>query len=177
MIDLIEIGKQVKQSAHRIAVSPEAARNQVLRRLADLLQTNGDEIVAANQLDLKLAKRNGLSQAMLERLTLHPARLDGIAADLRQVAALPDPVGEIFEPQVLENGLRVHKQRVPLGVLGVIYESRPNVTLDVTGLALKSGNAVILRGGSEAIHSNRALVSMIQKALQQSGLPVGAVQF
>jgi glutamate-5-semialdehyde dehydrogenase len=108
---------------------------------------------------------------------LNPARLQGIAADLRAVAELPDPVGEVFEAVTLPNGLRVHKQRVPLGVLGVIYEARPNVTMDVAGLALKTGNAAILRGGSETLHSNRALVAVIQSALAQSGLPAEVIQF
>ncbi len=177
MIDLVTLGKQARQAAQHLAISSEAARNQVLHVLAELLLARSAEIITANQRDLEQAQQNGLSAAMIDRLTLTHARLEGIAADLRQVAALPDPVGEVFEKQVLDNGLRVHKQRVPLGVLGVIYESRPNVTIDISGLALKSGNAAILRGGSETIHSNRALVAVIQTALQQTGFPRYSIQF
>ena len=114
---------------------------------------------------------------MIDRLRLDAGRLAGIAADLRKVTELDDPVGEVFDEHVMPNGLQVHKVRVPIGVLAVIYESRPNVTIDVTGLALKSGNAVILRGGSETLHSNRALVAVIRAALAEGGLPQGAVQF
>ncbi len=177
MIDLVTLGKQAKQAAQNLAVSSAVVRNQILTVLADLLLARSAEIIAANRYDLERAEQSGLSAAMIDRLTLNKARLESIAADLHQVIALPDPVGEVFEPQVLDNGLRVHKQRVPLGVLGVIYESRPNVTIDISGLALKSGNAAILRGGSETIFSNRALVGVIQEALQQTGLPHHSVQF
>ena len=119
----------------------------------------------------------GLAPAMLDRLTLNPARLEGIVSELRQTIALPDPVRETFEQATLPNGLKIHKQRVPLGVIGVIYEARPNVTVDVAGLALKSGNAVILRGGSETLRTNRALVTVIRSALAEHGLPPEAVQF
>jgi glutamate-5-semialdehyde dehydrogenase len=114
--------------------------------------------------------------ALLDRLALNEARMEGIAADLRAVAILPDPVGEVFDEVLLPNGLRTHKRRVPLGVLGVIYEARPNVTVDVTGLAIKTGNAAILRGGSETINSNRALIAVIQRALREKGLPAEAIQ-
>lgn len=177
MIDLVTLGKQAKQAAQHLAVSSAVVRNQILTVLADLLLARSAEIIAANRYDLERAEQSSLSAAMIDRLTLNKARLESIAADLHQVIALPDPVGEVFEPQVMDNGLRVHKQRVPLGVLGVIYESRPNVTIDISGLALKSGNAAILRGGSETIFSNRALVGVIQEALQQTGLPHHSVQF
>jgi glutamate-5-semialdehyde dehydrogenase len=152
-------------------------KNQALHCMADMLLASASAILDANQQDLAEARNAGLSPAMLDRLMLNPSRLQGIAADLLSVAGLPDPVGEIFEQQLMPNGLRVHKQRVPLGVLGVIFEARPNVTVDVSGLALKSGNAAILRGGSETIRSNTALTAAIQRALGESGLPVDAVQF
>jgi glutamate-5-semialdehyde dehydrogenase len=134
------------------------------------------QILAAMRSTLT-AKANGLSAALIDRLLLNEARLKGIAADQRNVATLPDPVGEIFEATTLPNGLAIHKQRVPIGVLGVIYEARPNVTVDVAALALKTGNSAILRGGSETLNSNRALVNSIQCALAQAGLPAGAIQF
>jgi glutamate-5-semialdehyde dehydrogenase len=141
------------------------------------LLTSSAEILEANLQDLAEARNAGFSAAMLDRLMLNQTRLQNIAADLISVARLPDPVGEVFEQQVMPNGLRVHKQRVPLGVLGVIYEARPNVTVDISGLALKSGNTAILRGGSETIRSNRALTIAIQRSLRESELSVDAVQF
>jgi glutamate-5-semialdehyde dehydrogenase len=131
----------------------------------------------ANRLDVEAGKLAGLSDATIDRLTLTESRLEGIRSDLMQVVDLPDPVNEIFDQTVLPNGLRLSKQHVAIGVLGVIYESRPNVTIDVAGLALKTGNAVILRGGSETIHSNRSLVEVIRLALVGEGLPEDAVQF
>jgi glutamate-5-semialdehyde dehydrogenase len=160
-----------------LATAPADQKNAVLLRLAELLGTCAEQVLAANHLDLEAARKNGLSTAMLDRLMLNPARLESMASDLASVAALTDPVGETFESAVLPNGLRVRKQRVPLGVLGVIYEARPNVTLDVSGLALKSGNAVILRGGSETLASNQALVDLIGQALVSCELPQDSVQF
>jgi glutamate-5-semialdehyde dehydrogenase len=145
--------------------------------LADMLGARQADILAANEKDTSAGVEQGLYEALLDRLTLNPARISGIASDLRHVANMDDPVGEIFDKSVLPNGLKVHKQRVPIGVLGVIYEARPNVTIDIVGLAIKTGNAVILRGGSETIHSNRVLVSLVKEALEQSGLDAGAVQF
>jgi len=172
-----ELGQRAKSASRELAVASTAQKNEALHYLAEILLNSSGEILEANQQDLAEARHAGLSTTMLDRLMLNPARLKGIAADLISVAELPDPVGEVFEEQSLPNGLRVHKQRVPLGVLGVIYEARPNVTVDVSGLALKSGNAVILRGGSETIRSNRALTAAIQHALRESSLPVDAVQF
>ena len=122
-------------------------------------------------------RKAGLTDALIDRLTLTPARIEGMAADLRKVISLPDPVGEVFEQETLDNGLTLRKQRIPLGVLAVIYESRPNVTVDVAALALKSGNAVILRGGSETIRSNRVLISGIHAALEAAGISPEVVQF
>jgi glutamate-5-semialdehyde dehydrogenase len=135
------------------------------------------EILTANARDTAAAQADQLSPAMLDRLTLNESRLAAMASDLRNVAALPDPVGERFDATTRPNGLALYKQRVPIGVLGVIYEARPNVTVDVAGLALKTGNAVILRGGSETLNSNRALVAIIRRALTEAHLPADAVQF
>jgi glutamate-5-semialdehyde dehydrogenase len=172
-----EIAERAKSAARSLAVTPTAQKNQALQNMAESLFVSSVEILDANLQDLEEARNAGLPPAMLDRLMLDPARLQGIASDLISVAGLPDPVGEVFEEQNMPNGLRLHKQRVPLGVLGVIYEARPNVTVDVSGLALKSGNAVILRGGSETIRSNRSLTAAIQRALGESGLPEAAVQF
>jgi glutamate-5-semialdehyde dehydrogenase len=172
-----EIAQRSKAAARKLAIAPADQKNQALNCLADTLLASSGEILKANLQDLADARNLGLSAAMLDRLMLNQTRLEGIAADLISVASLPDPVGAVFEQQVMPNGLRVHKQRVPIGVLGVIYEARPNVTVDVSGLALKSGNAVILRGGSETIRSNRALTGAIQRALRESELPEEAVQF
>ena len=145
--------------------------------MAAALLARQDAILAANQADLASGESAGLSTALLDRLMLNPARLAGIVGDLRQLIRMPDPVGETFEDSILPNGLRIRKQRVPMGVLGVIYEARPNVTVDVAGLAVKTGNAAILRGGSETMNSNRELVSAIRQALEESGLPADIIQW
>jgi glutamate-5-semialdehyde dehydrogenase len=154
-----------------------ALKNTVLVDLADAILAQFDQILAANAQDIADGEGAGLTPALIDRLTLNPDRLNGIANELRNTALLPDPVGETFEETLMPNGLQVSKQRVPLGVLGVIYESRPNVTVDVSGLALKSGNAAILRGGSETLRSNQALVTAIRQVLQQHNLPQDAIQF
>lgn len=174
---LVEMGKRARVAARQLSRATTAQKNTALGKMADALLENAAPILEANRLDLETGAQAGLSEALLDRLKLTPARLEGIAADLRGVAELRDPVGEIYENGTLPNGLRVHKQRVPLGVLGVIYEARPNVTIDVAGLALKTGNAAILRGGSETIHSNRALVKVVRQALEAGALPADAVQF
>jgi glutamate-5-semialdehyde dehydrogenase len=148
-----------------------------LTTLAGQLMAKADAILAANARDLADSRNAGLSPALLDRLTLDTGRLQGIAGEVRQTIALADPVGETFEAQVLPNGLRLSKQRVPLGVIGVIYESRPNVTIDAAGLALKSGNCVILRGGRETVRTNQALVDAVRRALEENDLPPDAVQF
>lgn len=176
-VDLKKMAGEARSAALTLRTLSRAEKDQALRLLADKLLAEQDVILAANAEDLAQAETAGLAPAMMDRLRLTPERLAGIAADLRRVTELDDPVGVIFDAQVMPNGLQVHKQRVPIGVLAVIYEARPNVTIDVTGLALKSGNAVILRGGSETLHSNRALVAVIRAALAESGLPQGAVQF
>ena len=174
---LIEMGQKARLAARTLARLTTDRKNAALHCLADALLTDRDAILAANATDVESGKADGLPASSIDRLTLDESRLAGMADSLRQVASLPDPVGEIFDEETLPNGLQVRKQRVPLGVLGVIYEARPNVTVDVAGLALKSGNAVILRGGSETLRSNRALVTTLQGALARSGVTSDAVQF
>jgi len=174
---LIEMGIKAKHAARTLARLKTDQKNAALRHLADSLIADQEAILTANAQDVETGKVNGLSPSLIDRLTLNESRLASIADSLQIVADLPDPVGEIFDEEVLTNGLHVHKQRVPLGVLGVIYEARPNVTVDVTGLAIKSGNAVILRGGSETLSSNRALIASMQHALAQSGVAIDAIQF
>ncbi|MEJ5201787.1 MAG: glutamate-5-semialdehyde dehydrogenase [Anaerolineales bacterium] len=176
-MDIQQMGRQAKQAAHQLAQISSEQRKAALRMIANRLWAWRENILAANLQDVEKAQAAGLSEAMIDRLMLNESRLAGVLADLRQVAELPDPVGEVFEARRLPNGLCLHKRRVPLGVLAVIYEARPNVTIDVTGLALKSGNCVILRGGSETIMTNRQLVAAIHQGLEESGLPLAAVQF
>jgi glutamate-5-semialdehyde dehydrogenase len=168
--------RQAKAAARTLAqVSPEA-KAAALLRVADQIGTEQEAVLAANAEDVSAGRANGLSEALLDRLMLNAPRLNGIIADLRRVAEMPDPVGERFEEQTLPNGLHMHKQRVPLGVLAVIYEARPNVTVDVAGLALKSGNCAVLRGGSETLRSNLALAGAIRRGLEGSAIPADAVQ-
>ena len=152
-------------------------KNQTLHNISCDLFASQDEILTANQTDYKEAEASGMSLAMLDRLMLNSERLESIAQDVLKVAALPDPVGEFFDMRTLPNGLLIGRKRVPLGIIGAIYESRPNVTIDISILCLKSGNAIILRGGREAIHSNSALAKVVQEAATKAGVPDGAVQF
>ena len=176
-MELESIGKNARQASRQLALATTTQKDAFLNVLADQILADIDPILEANALDVSDGEQDGLTLALLDRLTLNPARLQAIASDLRKVVELPDPVGEHFEASELSNGLKIHKQRVPLGVIAAIYEARPNVTIDIMGLALKTGNAVILRGGSETLRTNRVLVELAGRALQQSGLPVGAVQF
>ena len=175
-MDLEILCRQAKEAARQLAQASTAEKNTALQAVADQIWQDRAEILNANQADLAQARENGLTPALLDRLMLNEQRLAGIVTDLRRVTELPDPVGEIIEAQTLPNGLRLRKQRVPLGVLAVIYEARPNVTVDVAGLALKSGNCAILRGGSETIRSNRALAASIARGLGASSLPAQATQ-
>jgi len=170
-------GKAAKAAAHRLAYLSTDIKNKALHNISHDLLDKKDEILAANQVDYQEAEASGMSAVMLDRLMLNSNRLEAIAQDVLTVAALPDPVGEIFDMRTQPNGLQIGKKRVPLGVIGAIYESRPNVTIDISALCLKSGNAVILRGGKEAIHSNSALVKVVQDASASAGVPEGAVQF
>ena len=177
MINLHEMTQTARQAAYVLATVDRELKDRALLKLADLLTEHTDLVLSANAVDIDLAKQAGLAPVLIDRLRLTESGLGGVAADVRQVAALPDPVGSIIDRKVLPNGLQVRRQRVPIGVLAVVYESRPNVTVDVSSLALKSGNAVILRGGKETLNSNRALFSIIHQALDSCGLPIGAVQF
>ena len=170
-------GKAAKAAAHRMAYLSAEVKNTALHNISDDLLARKEEILAANQADYKGAEASGMSAAMLDRLMLNSSRLEAIAQDVLAVAALPDPVGEVFDMRTLPNGLQVGRKRVPIGVIGAIYESRPNVTIDISVLCLKSGNAIILRGGREAIHSNSALVKVVQDAAVRAGVPDGVVQF
>ena len=170
-------GKAAKAASRRMAYLSAEVKNRALHNITDDLLAKKGEILDANQIDYKAAEASGMSAAMLDRLMLSESRLEAIAQDVLAVAALPDSVGEIFDMRTLPNGLQVGKKRVPLGVIGAIYESRPNVTIDISSLCLKSGNAVILRGGREAIHSNSALAKLVQQAAIRAGVPDGAVQF
>ncbi len=175
-MSILTICQTAKKAARTLAAAAADQKNTAIMRIADELWAARNEILQSNQGDLAAARSAGLSSAMLDRLMLDEKRLAGVITDLIQVADLPDPVGEVFETEELPNGLKIHKTRVPLGVLAVIYEARPNVTVDVAGLALKSGNCAILRGGSETIQTNRTLATAIQRGLEGAALPVDAIQ-
>ncbi|MEM7435657.1 MAG: glutamate-5-semialdehyde dehydrogenase, partial [Myxococcota bacterium] len=171
-----DLALTAKEAARTLAVVPTDVKNAVLRRVAKALRGEaGDAVIDANKRDLVTAKEMGLSQAMLDRLALDRSRLDGVADGVEQIAELPDPVGSTAEERILENGLRISKVRAPLGLIGIIYESRPNVTADAAALCLKSGNAVLLRGGKEAFQSNQAIAQIFADALEAEGLPSAAV--
>ena len=175
--ELTAKGLAARAAARHLARLSTGVKDRALLNIADALKTRETEILEANRRDLQSGKEAGLSDAMLERLLLNSERLEGMAADVRTVTSLPDPVGETFDMRTLPNGLQVGRRRVPLGVIGAIYESRPNITVDISVLCFKSGNAVILRGGSEAIHSNTALANLVRDAIAEAGAPRDAVQF
>jgi len=174
---LIEIGRRARAASKLLARASTQTKNEALLALADEIHSACAEILAANVCDVDAAFASGLNSALIDRLMLNDQRIDGLCADLRHLASLEDPVGQCFEERTLPIGIHLRKMRVPLGVLGVIYESRPNVTMDVAGLAIKTGNAAILRGGSETINSNRVLVNIVQKVLSENGLPADGIQF
>ena len=173
---MTRLGRAAREASRVIGRASTAQKNRALQATAAALDEARAELSAANALDLANGQANGLEPAMLERLALTPARIDGMIVGLRQVAALADPVGAIRDMSYRPSGIQVGKMRVPLGVVGIIYESRPNVTIDAASLCLKSGNATILRGGSEAIHSNRAIAACIERGLAEAGLPAAVVQ-
>ena len=177
MIDLTVMAAAAKNATRQMAHASTDAKNIALKAIANNLEQSQNDILSANVKDINEGLKNGLNSALIDRLTLTPKRLDAMAADVINIASLPDPIGERFDSKVLENGLQIERQRVPIGVLGVIYESRPNVTIDVTALAIKTGNVVLLRGGSETMHSNRVLVNLVQQALRYANLPESSVQF
>lgn len=171
-----QLGQKARAASVEMSRAEASTKNNALLAIADAIDSAVAELKAENQKDLQAGKDNGLDAAMLDRLELNDARIAGMSEGLRQVAALQDPVGEISDMAYRPSGIQIGKMRVPLGVIGIIYESRPNVTADAAGLCLKSGNATILRGGSEAIHSNKAVAQCIQQGLVKAGLPAEAVQ-
>lgn len=173
---LEQMGIAAKAASYKLALLSSREKNRVLEKIADELEAQTETILNANAQDVAEARTNGLSEAMLDRLALTPARLKAIADDVRQVCNLADPVGQVIDGGLLDSGLRLERRRVPLGVIGVIYEARPNVTVDVASLCLKTGNAAILRGGKETYRTNAATVRVIQQALTSCGLPEAAVQ-
>ncbi|WP_336221094.1 glutamate-5-semialdehyde dehydrogenase [Citrobacter amalonaticus] len=173
---LEQMGIAAKAASYKLALLSSREKNRVLEKIADELEAQTETILSANAQDVTEARANGLSEAMLDRLALTPVRLKAIADDVRQVCNLADPVGQVIDGGLLDSGLRLERRRVPLGVIGVIYEARPNVTVDVASLCLKTGNAAILRGGKETYRTNAATVRVIQQALTACGLPEAAVQ-
>ncbi|WP_217631649.1 glutamate-5-semialdehyde dehydrogenase [Methylomonas sp. LWB] len=171
-----QLGKQARQAGREISKADTGRKNLALVKIAEALAANADTLIAENAKDLQAGQANGLDAASLDRLDLTPARIEKMVEGLTQIAALPDPVGEITNLSYRPTGIQVGQMRVPLGVIGIIYESRPNVTVDAAALCLKAGNACILRGGSEAIHSNRAIAACIAQGLAEAGLPQQAVQ-
>ena len=170
------VGTQAREASRVIAAAETSLKNQALLAIADALDNDRDNLLAANAVDMKNGRNNGLDAALLDRLELNSARIDAMIEGLQQVAELPDPTGKITDLQDRPSGIQLGKMRVPLGVVGIIYESRPNVTIDAASLCLKSGNATILRGGSEAIASNQAIAACISRGLQAVGLPENIVQ-
>lgn len=175
MQELIEKGKLAKAASYQLGNLRTDEKNRALTAIADALCARADEILDANQMDLAAGRANGMREALLDRLMLDKARIDGIAEGVRQIAALPDPIGEAVSQTRRPNGLKIAQVRVPLGVAGIIYEARPNVTADAACLCIKAGNAVILRGGKEALHSNQAIVKIMQEAAYAVGLPEGSI--
>ena len=171
-----ELGRQARAAAAELAMAAPGDKNAALQAIAEALEDRRSEICAANDRDLDQGRADGLDDALLDRLELNDARIDAMIEGLRQIIALPDPVGEITGMDYRPSGIQVGRMRVPLGVIGIIYESRPNVTIDAAALCLKSGNASILRGGKEALHSNQAIASCVRAGLEQAGLPPAAVQ-
>lgn len=176
MKTLKQMGQCAKDASRVLATAPSSVKDRALHAIAQALRANSAYLLAENEKDLKAGQENGLSKALLDRLALSKQRIEGMADGVCGVASLPDPVGSIMDGKVLPNGIRMQKVRVPLGVIGIIYEARPNVTSDAAALCLKAGNAVILRGGKEAIHSNLAVAGVMRAALKEAGLPEDCVQ-
>lgn len=176
--ELVKVKAQAaKQAAAKLAVTSTAVKNAALLAMATALEAQQSEILAANERDMTAAAAKGMKSSMLDRLKLTAERISGMADGLRQVAGLADPVGNVIDGKTLPNGLHITKIRVPLGVIGIIYEARPNVTADAAGLCLKSGNAVILKGGSEAMESNKTVAAILAQAAERAGIPAGSIQF
>ncbi|EME8126695.1 glutamate-5-semialdehyde dehydrogenase [Enterococcus faecium] len=177
MTDLMQLGQQAKDSAQQLALMPTNRKNELLVQMAKTIKKNQQAIIEANQKDLEKAVENNISETMQDRLQLTPERINAMAAEIEKIASLDDPIGKVDEMWTNTDGLRIGKKRVPLGVIGIIYESRPNVTTDAASLAFKSGNAVILRGGKEAFFSNQLLVQLLQQVLVSAGESPYAIQF
>lgn len=174
MLSVKELGKNAKEASRVLSVA-KSSKNEALKNIAKALTDNADFIIEANNIDIENGKENGLSDAMIDRLRLDKERIEGIAQGVREIIAMPDPVGKVLSGSKLENGLDISKVTVPLGVIGIIFESRPNVTADAAALCLKAGNCVILRGGKEAINSNKAIVKVMREAIEKAGLPQNCV--
>ncbi len=173
---MIDLGQRARAAARQLAAAETARKDRALHAIADDLDRQRETLMAENRRDLEAGAAKGLDAALIDRLELTPARIDAMIEGLRQIAALPDPIGEMFDLKYRPSGIQVGRMRVPLGVVGIIYESRPNVTADAAALCLKSGNATVLRGGSEAFHSNQAIAACIRTGLEAAGLPRDAVQ-
>ena len=169
MMTLEQIGQKAKEAEPLLRVMNGEKKNQVLLRAAEYLVKDTEFILSANETDMENGRERGMKEGLLDRLKLTEERIEGMAEGLRQIAALPDPIGGVISEWTPENGLDIRKVRVPLGVIGIIYEARPNVTADAFGLCFKTGNPVVLRGGSDAVHSNLAIVEVLQKALTDCG--------
>ena len=176
MMTLEQIGQKAKEAEPLLRVMNGEKKNQVLLRAAEYLVKDTEFILSANETDMENGRERGMKEGLLDRLKLTKERIEGMAEGLRQIAALPDPIGGVISEWTPENGLDIRKVRVPLGVIGIIYEARPNVTADAFGLCFKTGNPVVLRGGSDAVHSNLAIVEVLQKALTDCGCPASAIQ-
>jgi len=176
MSELIRKGELAKQASYKLSNISTNVKNEALRKIAQLLIEKESQIIEANSIDIENARSKGVSDALIDRLSLNKKRIQGMAEGLLEIAALPDPIGEVVSMWKRPNGLLIGQKRVPIGVIGMIYEARPNVTADAAGLCLKSGNVVILRGGSEAINSNKEIVTIMNEALEMAGIPSGAVQ-
>ena len=177
MVDLQSMGKRARQASRQLAQLPSTVKNRALETIAANLHNRQDELLRANEEDITTGQNTGLLDNVLGRLLLDSTKLESIANDIRRIVALPDPTGEEYEIRTLPNGLELSRRRTPLGVIGVIYESRPNVTIDISALCIKSGNAAILRGGKEAINSNKALALVVRDSIFSAGIPRDAVQF
>ncbi|MEL6151032.1 MAG: glutamate-5-semialdehyde dehydrogenase, partial [Chloroflexota bacterium] len=175
-VNLLEMGKRAKVASRQLAKASSGQKNNALVAIAEALEEQREYILKENALDMADGEQNGLTDALLDRLNLQK-RLDGIISDVRSVATLSDPVGEVIDERTMPNGLVISRQRTPIGVFGVIYEARPNVTVDVVALAIKSGNAAILRGGKETLRSNTALITVMRDALVAQGFPADAIQY
>jgi len=174
--DILKIASQAKFASQKLANLSSVIKNEALLKMAETIEINKEKIKEENNKDIKLAEKKGLSKALIDRLTLNEKRIEQISKALKEIAQIEDPIGKITNIRKRPNGLQIGKMVVPLGVIGIIYEARPNVTVDAAGLCLKAGNATILRGGSEAIHSNIILVDLLRKAIEETGLPSGSIQ-